>query len=286
VRARSFRFVKGAHFVKMYYVNKSSTKAPGSSKQKEEVGAHSFCSRCGVHVLHAPNSHSTSLDVNVDCLNQGSVKLKPIKGKDVKLSVGVPIAEQWDQDNQDSRFPTSIVDPSSPMIMFPPVDGKRSKFSGYQHHPLLRNHRQDLDILDDDEDDAYNIDLMVRKEPPATPSTVYSSQTESFLGSSVGGVPPTLTLDTRDCSNDTESVVSLSSNRSAFRINDSVAETLGESTPSLTGTTTPMMRHQMNYYMRKHMSSSSSVSSSSLITPKNSKVELKKSVSEQHQIKR
>lgn len=278
VRGRSFRFVKGERHVKTYYVNKASKLDDTRQQGNDEVGAHSFCSRCGVHILHAPNSNTTALDVNVNCLNQGALKLKKIPAKDGKLSAGFAVSGQWDSEQQDTgRYPTTIVEGSSSMTIFPPVE-QRSQFSGLQrHHPLLRSDEHDLDSLYG-EQDTYNTEEFLlpgeTKVEPDTPSTIYTSQTqqtESLISSSISlisGVPPTLTLDTRDCSNDTESVASFSSSRSCFQTGSEKYGAHQQSSTSLSSTTAPMMRHQMKYYMQKHMSSSSALStSSSLMTP-------------------
>lgn len=264
----------------MYYVNKPSTNNSQSTKRKsprgnntDEVGAHSFCSRCGVHILHAPNSHSTALDVNVDCLNEDNVKLKNSSGKENKLSKGFPIPGQWDQEQEYKRYTTTtIAEEHSPVAFFPPVE-QRSMFSGLQqHHPLLRQEGMELDSLYDGDDDTFNTASYARggeKDEPDTPSTIYTSQTESYVSSSMsnsGGVPPTLTLDTRDCNNDSESVVSLSSSRSNF---PPPSEKYGSHQSSSVSSSSA--RHQMQYYMRKHMVSSvSNFSSSSLISPSSS----------------
>jgi hypothetical protein len=279
IRAKSFRFVKGAHLVNMYYVNKSTPKGKDS-----EIGAHSFCSRCGVHFLHAPNSRSNALDVNVDCLNQMDAKIKSSR-KTVNLSAGVSVEDQWEDQDNSHRYPATIAEEKSPMAPF----NQSSPFAAYRNHPVMRGPlQQDWDRLDSVTDDG-TISLVFpgdSKNSPDTPSTVYTNQ-ESQLSSN--GVPPTLTLDTRAFPNDSESVVSLSSVRSGYpplpqsssslRASSAAFENafLGLSSPpshsAISPSTTPLVRHHLNTYLKKHMSSSgstlSSVSSpSNTTTPK------------------
>ncbi len=42
-------------------------KTRNDSGDNKSVGAHSFCRRCGVHILFAPSSYSSKLEINVDC---------------------------------------------------------------------------------------------------------------------------------------------------------------------------------------------------------------------------
>lgn len=265
----------------MYYVNKDASRS--SKRNDAEVGAHSFCSRCGVHFLHAPNSRSKAIDVNVDCLNQMELKIKAAR-KRVNLAAGISVADQWehDQEANSHRYPATIAEGKSKIAPF----DHSSPFAAYRHHPLMRypNH-QDWDRIDSATDDG-TIDLVFpgsdKAVEPATPSTVYTTQ-ESLLSSS-NGVPPTLTLDTRH--NDAESVVSLSSLRSGFpplppsssslRASAADSHSFGaipspanNNSAVISPSTTPLVRQHLNTYLRKHMSSSiSSVStSSSRISP-------------------
>ncbi|GFH59719.1 hypothetical protein CTEN210_16195 [Chaetoceros tenuissimus] len=69
--AESFQLIAGTKYLSVYYVNlpKASTAA------EPIVAAHTFCSRCGVHILRAPNSNTDKLEVNTNCLeSQSSIK--------------------------------------------------------------------------------------------------------------------------------------------------------------------------------------------------------------------
>ncbi len=63
----------------MYYVNlddnnnHSHSHTPinqNSNHHNSVIAAHTFCSRCGVHILRAPNSHSDMLEINTNCLDE------------------------------------------------------------------------------------------------------------------------------------------------------------------------------------------------------------------------
>ena len=269
-----------------YYVKKNNNNSKYSSQGKsgkgsDDAGAHSFCSRCGVHFLHAPNSRSSALDVNVDCLyrDDSSVQIKVRPGKKTNLSSGTPLLGQWDEEIEGgiNRYPATISEETSSMGLLP---RQTSPFSAYQHHLLTKrssDHYQDWGSVGgetfDINDDYSNVDAMParwRKNHPSTPSTVYtSSQTESLLS---GGVPPTLTLDTTTY-NDAESVISLSSAKasvmgtatttgSSTRTNPTTFEELPSPQNGPSPSTTPLVRHQLSFYMRKHMASVSADSSS------------------------
>jgi hypothetical protein len=278
--------VKGIHLVKMYYyVNNRQPSNPSlqSPTVNDDAGAHSFCTRCGVHFLHAPNSRTTALDVNVDCLEpHGGVRIKIRLGKKTNLSTGTPLVGQWEQETEGfiHRYPETIAE-TSPMALLPPINNT-SPFSSYQHQLLARRggSYQEWGSLGgsyDINDDGSTLDLMPGwgKTQPDTPTTVYTSQT------SQSGVPPTLTLDTMDCNNDAESVISLYSTKASVSV---TATTTGSSSVrtypasflsapathnGVSPTTIPLARHQLHFYMRKHMSSSSTVSAGS-VSPKTS----------------
>jgi hypothetical protein len=72
--AEKFELLCGTKYLSVYYVNltppPSNDRQQGHSSNRDEViiAAHTFCSRCGVHIFRAPNSRTDQLDVNVDCL--------------------------------------------------------------------------------------------------------------------------------------------------------------------------------------------------------------------------
>ena len=279
----------------MYYVNKNSSErwVRQPPKGNDEIGAHSFCSRCGVHFLHAPNSHSAALDVNVDCLETADIKLAVTPEKVDNLALGSHVFGQWDGEEITMGFPATIseAEENQPITYSSNNNSSaHSPFGGYDttNHPLMRHHSNSLglDSFDDyDTADNNTIDLVfpgsekMGQQHPGTPSTVRTSQTESYQSGSLhNGVPPTLTLDTRDYNTDLESVISMTSARSCFpalsssnhnnRNSSQASPHVGAN--AVTPTTTAMARLQMQKYMKKHMSSKSSTMSSSkasLISP-------------------
>jgi len=47
----------------------SSSSDDDESTEKGNIAAHTFCNRCGVHILRAPDPKSNELEVNTDCLD-------------------------------------------------------------------------------------------------------------------------------------------------------------------------------------------------------------------------
>jgi hypothetical protein len=67
----------------VYYVNLAQT------ERGHVVAAHTFCSRCGVHILRAPNSDTDKLEVNTNCLeDRSNVKEFKTVGDLNELSLG------------------------------------------------------------------------------------------------------------------------------------------------------------------------------------------------------
>jgi hypothetical protein len=60
--ASNFKLLSGAQYLSVYYVS-----IPKDNQ--ELVAGHTFCSRCGVHILKAPDPHSDYIQINTDCLD-------------------------------------------------------------------------------------------------------------------------------------------------------------------------------------------------------------------------
>lgn len=76
--AHDFHITNGNDFLSVYYVDLAPTKTSNHSRnpyynryepKQNVIAAHTFCSRCGVHILRAPSSNTTKLEVNVNCLD-------------------------------------------------------------------------------------------------------------------------------------------------------------------------------------------------------------------------
>jgi len=226
----------------MYYVN-----VPAKGHGVEPVvAAHSFCCQCGVNILHAPNSLSTELDVNVSCLEKSDVQV--IRTKQNTMSGGIPVSGQW-QNPHDLKM--------------------GDQFEG----------------ISEDEDDEFEVQhdtgsiqsmhqrMDDRKRPitpdwPGTPSTIGTSATENTLAASRvksfgldhGSVASSDDLDSiilgsnslgppmaRRLASSSASVTSLASGRS---IVSSPARSI------MTEATTPILRNQLKQYMSKHLAQS------------------------------
>jgi hypothetical protein len=73
--ADKFQLTKGSRHLKMYYVNVrrqlTATEGAGAGGDASTVmAAHTFCGRCGVHIVRAPDSNLDALEVNVGCLEE------------------------------------------------------------------------------------------------------------------------------------------------------------------------------------------------------------------------
>jgi hypothetical protein len=74
--ADDFQLITGTQLLSVYYVELSDdTGCNASSNSNTQpfdnsiIAAHTFCSRCGVHILRAPNSYTNKLEVNTSCLD-------------------------------------------------------------------------------------------------------------------------------------------------------------------------------------------------------------------------
>jgi len=73
--ADNFQLMSGTKYLSVYYVNLAET------HNGPVVAAHTFCSRCGVHILRAPNSNTDKLEVNTNCLEDRN-NVKEVKVED------------------------------------------------------------------------------------------------------------------------------------------------------------------------------------------------------------
>jgi len=76
-KADHFELLHGTESLSVYYVELPEDKhqqivtndVVNHSTLKGNIAAHTFCNRCGVHILRAPNPNSNELEVNTNCLN-------------------------------------------------------------------------------------------------------------------------------------------------------------------------------------------------------------------------
>lgn len=241
VHAPDFRFIAGEAMLKIYYVLvPAATSALGV---EPNTAAFTFCSRCGVHILHAPNALSNMVDVNVDCLDAGTKWLMSKHKRN--LSQGVPALDQW-------KRPTGTIDSDDADF-----DGR----SGFLLNDPLTMELGNGEVA---RSMQGNWRLVTPKSltvdptmvSPGTPSTSSTSGTDgqlavherSFAMEDSGGV-------------DLEQAVSSPTllnlpQTSRLRLPPQIEASLSEGDETIGSTTTPQMRDQLKYYMSKHVSTS------------------------------
>ena len=88
--AETFQLTRGTRYLSIYYVDSSSSSSSFStpshqfqqrppsnsssimSNSQGKPAAHTFCKKCGVHILRVPDPDSNVLEVNTNCLDGGS----------------------------------------------------------------------------------------------------------------------------------------------------------------------------------------------------------------------
>lgn len=97
--ADKFQLTKGSRHLKMYYVTVNNVSEDGSPTGTTCMVAHTFCGRCGVNLLRAPDSTMDALEVNVGCLERdgyATVGVEYYRADDkVGLGAGTPLPHQW-----------------------------------------------------------------------------------------------------------------------------------------------------------------------------------------------
>jgi hypothetical protein len=107
--ADKFQLTKGSRHLKMYYVTVNNVSEDGSPTGTTCMAAHTFCGRCGVNLLRAPDSTMDALEVNVGCLERdgyATVDVEYYRSDDkVGLGAGAPLPHQWLVDECDEPKP-------------------------------------------------------------------------------------------------------------------------------------------------------------------------------------
>lgn len=128
--ANDFKFTNGTEFLSIYYVDipvqKYSTSVRDvTSLIEKQVAAHTFCSRCGVHILRAPDNRSNALEINTNCLDDFHDD-KEERDNDLKLTIsfdadidergvgsGIAVKNQWSKDEIDEDEVDTLYDDDS-----------------------------------------------------------------------------------------------------------------------------------------------------------------------------
>mmetsp|Transcript_585 Transcript_585/g.1224 ORF Transcript_585/g.1224 Transcript_585/m.1224 type:complete len:515 (-) Transcript_585:263-1807(-) len=112
--ADKFQLTKGSRHLKMYYVTVNNVSEDGSPTGTTCMAAHTFCGRCGVNLLRAPDSNMDALEVNVGCLDKDgytNVNVDYYRADDkVGLGAGAPLPHQWLVDECDEPKPATYCD--------------------------------------------------------------------------------------------------------------------------------------------------------------------------------
>eukprot|EP00546_Thalassionema_frauenfeldii_P021030 CAMPEP_0178904962 /NCGR_PEP_ID=MMETSP0786-20121207/5988_1 /TAXON_ID=186022 /ORGANISM="Thalassionema frauenfeldii, Strain CCMP 1798" /LENGTH=267 /DNA_ID=CAMNT_0020576471 /DNA_START=25 /DNA_END=828 /DNA_ORIENTATION=- len=234
----------------------SSTVKTGKSSQgvEPDLAAFSFCSRCGVHILHAPNPQSTHLDINVDCLDSNKQRKVVFSDQKLNFSVGVPVvSEEWNEKDEllDEFSETSRLITFGHMVNSVAEEGCSSIDENHSFH----ENQSYQESLHERSVSSTPYSLLKTQSPswhPGTPSTVAANSMDSGHTSRIqpyhltdGGI----SIDGSETSS------------TGMRVSPRLASTLGVSTenddsPRLTSSTAPMVRDQLKYYISKHVSKS------------------------------
>jgi hypothetical protein len=183
-----------------------------------------------IHIVLFSGKNSSSLVINVECLDAGIQKLRVTSSTDT-ISDGVPAEGQWEDQlstiSEDSRLVTPSFSPFSPN-------------GGFKLHQLYERSGESGSGPFSGEK-SFPVALAI----PATPTTVGSITASDSVASS-------LRLGTVEQDSFAGSIASLTASSSIPGI--SVASTTTESQQG--SVTTPQLRDQMNTYLKKHLSSS------------------------------
>eukprot|EP00547_Thalassionema_nitzschioides_P004519 CAMPEP_0194204622 /NCGR_PEP_ID=MMETSP0156-20130528/4090_1 /TAXON_ID=33649 /ORGANISM="Thalassionema nitzschioides, Strain L26-B" /LENGTH=243 /DNA_ID=CAMNT_0038930681 /DNA_START=500 /DNA_END=1231 /DNA_ORIENTATION=+ len=230
----------------MYYIQVPAGKE--SSGIESDLAAFSFCSRCGVHILHAPNPNSTDLDVNVDCLDSDEQRKVVFSNQKKNFSIGVPIVS--DESNEKDE----LLDEFS--------EAETSRLITFGH---MMNNVAEEGCSSIDENHSLQESLYERSVS-STPHSFQKIQSSTWHP----GTPSTEAANSMDSGHTSRiqpynladggiSIDGSETSSMGFRVSPRLVNTLTVTTdndsPRLTSSTTPMARDQLKYYISKHVSS-------------------------------
>lgn len=245
----------------VYYVDLCDDDASNMYEHQFEhhvTAAHTFCNRCGVHILRAPNSHSNKLEINTNCLDD----FKGVKDhKNSFVSINITYQEKKDWLAMGEGTPIQ--------------DNSRAKHA--DEEKMCDDEFSSLSIRNNDQvlspwpaEAAYNkeFDSSMRwKHSELTPATtsivsMTTSDTESTsdgLSCDENGASP---LNVDISRSDSLSIsgwpVGSSLQSLTPRSHDAIRTTPQSSSGSkVKARPSAMMKDQVKYFMRKHMASPS-----------------------------
>lgn len=104
-----FQLTSGSQFLGVYYVTLPPPAEEDCVGDDLVTAAHTFCKRCGVPILRAPDSTGNCLEVNANCLDlpvgEGETSVFFKETDERGLAAGMPISSQWDKNNHNPHFP-------------------------------------------------------------------------------------------------------------------------------------------------------------------------------------
>lgn len=220
MKSSNFRVVRGQGHLRTYYVETS-----------QDRGAHAFCERCGCHILFAPSRSSTRLLINVNCIDEGIRKIKVVDTKS-SISTGMPMERQWD----DQLTTISEV-----------AHDAHIQINQNHNHSQFRN----LDSLSTEGSTEWKLyDELDKLEPTAWKSYYPTSRTPTTISSSfTAQATDTQSLPAIRIPHGASDTASIMTESDVFSVTHSEFGLGGSTSKPL-----PILRDQMKYYMKKHVS--------------------------------
>lgn len=255
VHAPDFRFIAGEAILKIYYVLVPA--AASALGVEPKTAAFTFCSRCGVHILHAPNAFSNMIDVNVDCLDAGTKWLMSKHKRN--LSQGVPALDQWKRHTGTIDSDDADYDGRSGFLLSDPLTMELG--NGEDARSVQGNWRLVT---------PKSLTVDPTMVSPGTPSTSSTSGTDGQLAvhERSFGMEDSRGVDLEHAI--TSPALRKLAPTSRLRLPPPLETSLSEGNETIESTTTPQMRDQLKYYMSKHVSTSGKKATNS--TPKTANI--------------
>lgn len=280
-----FQLISGSRFLSVHYVNICNDEDDESLNEdhfehNNIVAAHTFCCRCGVHILRAPNAHTNLLEVNTNCLD----KFQGVKDNgDSVLSINVKIEKNQDRIRMGKSL--ALHHPSKQLFLYEngDDDSYRSLSTSMKSENYLCSANKTLQPWIS-ETTYYNKgfdETLISKQSPSsviksddTPTTTTSThKSGSYISCTTNDSESSLD-DGLSCDDNNVNSFNIDRSRNdSFSITGwSVASSLQSLTPTSRdamgasngiGTKSrpsTMMKDQVKYYMSKHLGSQTRLS--------------------------
>jgi hypothetical protein len=235
------------------------------------TAAHTFCNRCGVHILRAPNSLTNKLEVNTSCLDDFrkdrngfddflSINVTIDNGKDwMGMSEGKPVQKQLNTDNSKldddyesiarRQYKDSSMSPWSTRSTTFEKEFDNSNYISQSHTPVTVN--------------------STIVSGSCLSSTTNDSDSTSDGISCDGNLGSPLITDYSLRHDESVSISGWPIASSLQSLTPKIQKGTSRASASLGSKVSPqpssMMKDQLKYYMKKHMSSTSRMENTQLI---------------------